>query len=152
MKLILACDPNGGIGYENKLPWTSLRGDLSRFKNLTMHQVVVMGRNTWDSLPIKPLSNRLNIVVTSTPLNSDGAIRVPDLSAFAKFNDAWLIGGGKLINSNWDIITEVHLTRAHSKYTCDTFVDMTPLQEHFSCYSLIRNDDHDYEIWRKDTY
>ena len=35
MKLILACDPNGGIGYQNKLPWTNIRGDLPRFKRLT---------------------------------------------------------------------------------------------------------------------
>ena len=54
MKLILACDPNGGIGYQNTLPWTNIRGDLPRFKALTDNGVVVMGRNTWESLPKKP--------------------------------------------------------------------------------------------------
>ena len=55
MKLLVACDPNGGIGYKKKLPWTNLRGDLQRFKQLTENQVIVMGRHTWESLPKKPL-------------------------------------------------------------------------------------------------
>ena len=77
MKLIVACDPNGGIGYNNRLPWTNLQGDLPRFKNLTQGQVVVMGRNTWDSLPKKPLLGRLNFIVTSQQLNLPfGAISV----------------------------------------------------------------------------
>ncbi len=53
MKLIIACDPNGGIGYENRLPWSNIQGDLPRFKRLTEGQTVIMGRNTWDSLPKK---------------------------------------------------------------------------------------------------
>jgi dihydrofolate reductase len=57
MKLSIAADPNGGIGYKNRLPWIKLQGDLPRFKYLTDNQTVIMGRNTWDSLPIKPLYN-----------------------------------------------------------------------------------------------
>jgi len=34
MKLIVACDPSGGIGYKNRLPWGRLQGDLPRFKEL----------------------------------------------------------------------------------------------------------------------
>ena len=62
MNLILACDPNGGIGYKNALPWKNINGDLARFKKLTTNQIVVMGRLTYESLPIKPLPNRLNSV------------------------------------------------------------------------------------------
>jgi dihydrofolate reductase len=58
MKLIVACDPKGGIGYNNKLPWSNIQGDLPRFKNLTQGQVVVMGRNTWDSLPKKAINRQ----------------------------------------------------------------------------------------------
>ena len=43
MKLILACDVNGGIGYKGKLPWDRLPADLPRFKQLTEGGVVVMG-------------------------------------------------------------------------------------------------------------
>ena len=72
MKAILACDTHGGIGYKNKLPWKNLQGDLPRFKALTTGQPIVMGKNTWDSLPFKPLPNRLNIVVSSTMQPTDG--------------------------------------------------------------------------------
>lgn len=44
MKLIIACDPKGGIGYQNKLPWDKLQGDLPRFKELTTGKIVLMGR------------------------------------------------------------------------------------------------------------
>jgi dihydrofolate reductase len=103
MKLILACDPQGGIGKDNSLPWPILEGDLPRFKKLTTDQVIVMGRNTWLSLPRKPLPNRLNFVVTSQQLELlPGAIAVKDLSHFKHFKNAWLIGGASLVNSSWD--------------------------------------------------
>lgn len=152
MKLILACDPNGGIGYQNKLPWTKIQGDLPRFKELTLNQVVIMGRNTWDTLPFRPLTNRLNLVVSSTPLDSCGAIRITDLSALYEFHNAWIIGGAKLVNSNWDIINEVHLTRVHAEYTCDTYVNLSSLQRQFSIVSINRNADHNYEVWRRDSW
>lgn len=54
---------NGVIGRGNDLPWR-LSTDLKRFKALTMGKPVIMGRKTWDSLPIKPLPGRTNIVLT----------------------------------------------------------------------------------------
>ena len=109
MKLILAVDPNGGIGYNNDLPWPKLAGDLPRFKSLTSGQAVIMGRNTWESLPKKPLPNRLNFVVTSKQLDMPpGAITVKDLTPFKYFPNCWLIGGAQLVNSSWDYIHEIH--------------------------------------------
>ena len=64
-----------GIGLRNKLPW-NIKEDLQNFKkittlvpndeNITYMNAVVMGRNTWDSIPTqyRPLSNRLNVVIT----------------------------------------------------------------------------------------
>lgn len=150
MKLIVACDPNGGIGYNNRLPWSNLQGDLPRFKNLTQGQVVVMGRNTWESLPKKPLLGRLNFVVTSQSLQLPfGAIQIPNLNHFSEFKNAWLIGGAQLINSSWHMIDEVHLSRTLSEYTCDTFIDLLKLQNEFMCWFKEANTDHTYEIWKR---
>jgi len=63
ISFIVATDQNNGIGIDNKLPW-HLSDDLKRFKRLTTGQVVLMGRKTFDSLPVKPLPNRDNIVLT----------------------------------------------------------------------------------------
>lgn len=150
MKLIVACDPKGGIGYNNKLPWSNIQGDLPRFKNLTQGQVVVMGRNTWESLPKKPLLGRLNFVVTSQHLIlPNGAIRVSNLNNFSEFNNAWLIGGASLINSSWYMIDEIHLTKTLTEYTCDRYIDLLYLEQHFMCWFKEQHDDHTYEIWKR---
>lgn len=150
MKLIVACDPQGGIGYNNKLPWSKIRGDLPRFKALTDNGVVVMGRNTWDSLPKKPLIGRLNFVVTSQTLNLPfGAIAVPNLNHFGEFKNAWLIGGAQLINSSWHMIDEVHLTKTLVQYYCDTFIDLLYLESNYTCTYNEFNGDHVYQIWKR---
>lgn len=150
MNLILASDPRGGIGYKNKLPWAKIEGDLPRFKKLTNGQVVVMGRNTWDSLPKKPLLGRLNFVLTSTNLAlPNGAIAVPNLNHFGEYKNAWLIGGAGVINSHWHMIDTIHLTRTFSFYTCDTFIDLIKLTQNYSLQYEEVNTDHVYEIWKK---
>lgn len=149
MKLIVACDPNGGIGYENKLPWSKIQGDLPRFKRLTDNCIIVMGRNTWDSLPFKPLPNRTNLIVTSKvmyPLPND-TFTVSTLDGIS--DEAWLIGGAQLINSSWDKIDEIHLTKVYDHYTCDTFIDLLYLD-----YNYVRTynevfPDHEYQIWKR---
>lgn len=63
--LIVGRDRNGAIGKDNDIPWHAPE-DLAFFKQETLGGAVVMGRNTWDSLPFKPLKNRFNIVVSSS--------------------------------------------------------------------------------------
>lgn len=87
---VAAIGPNGQLGENNDLPWPpgSIRGDMNYFKFLTLsnvrysdqgqvegsepaHQmanVVIMGRKTWESIPLKfrPLESRLNIIITSS--------------------------------------------------------------------------------------
>lgn len=66
MNLIMAVDNEWNIGKDDQL-LTHISADLQRFKRLTEGQVVVMGRNTYESLPVKPLPDRMNIVITSKP-------------------------------------------------------------------------------------
>ena len=150
MKLIIACSPNGGIGYNNKLPWSSIQGDLPRFKSLTSKQVVVMGRNTWESLPKKPLPGRLNLIVSSQCLNlPNGAIQISNLDHFIEYKNAWIIGGSKLITSSWHLIDEIHLSRTFAEYTCDTFINLIQLEKEFTQVHHETCADHTYEIWKK---
>ena len=150
MKLIVACDPNGGIGYENKLPWSKIQGDLPRFKRLTDGQVIVMGRNTWDSLPRQPLLGRLNFVVTSKDVVMPiGALSVHNLNHFTEFKNVWLIGGAQLINTHWHMIDEVHITKTFAEYTCDTFIDLLYLESNYTCWFSENYEDHVYQIWKK---
>ena len=60
---IVAVDNDWGIGYNNQL-LENIPEDLKRFKELTTGHTVVMGTNTWKSLPKKPLPNRRNIILS----------------------------------------------------------------------------------------
>ena len=62
--IIIACvNELNYIGKDNKLLYT-IKEDLNHFKNLTNGNVVIMGRKTYESLPKKPLPNRINIILT----------------------------------------------------------------------------------------
>lgn len=105
---IYAEDQNGIIGNQNKLPWY-LPSELERFRNLTIGKTIVMGKNTFLSLPNgKPLPYRRNIIVSKslvlTNSRQDGLVKViPDL-IYLKIlqqegNDLFIIGGCKLFES-----------------------------------------------------
>ena len=68
LNLIFNRSKQGIIGINNKL-FTSINEDLSHFKEQTKDKVVVMGYNTFTSLPgnkhINILSNRLNVFITN---------------------------------------------------------------------------------------
>ena len=61
--IVVARGSNGVIGRDGDLPWR-LRSDLRRFKAITVGKPCLMGRKTWESLPLKPLPGRLNLVMT----------------------------------------------------------------------------------------
>jgi len=75
--IIVATDEVGGIGKENKICWTN-KEDLSFFrktttftKNSNKINAIIMGRKTWESLPVSHLPNRVNIVITKTKINTN---------------------------------------------------------------------------------
>lgn len=149
MKAILAADPRGGIGYQNHLPWVRLEGDLARFRRLTTGQTVVMGRNTWDGLPVKPLPDRRNIVVSSKKLVlPQGVVQINDITKLDEPN-AWCIGGARLFETLFDRINELHLTRARQTFLCDTFVDLVYLESCFVLHTKEEFSDNTYEIWER---
>ena len=69
--IIVACDLEDGIGKDNKLPW-NFPEDLKRFSQLTRgkgNNAVVMGKNTWESLPKKPLPKRDNLILSTSSIS-----------------------------------------------------------------------------------
>lgn len=62
--IIVATDKNLAIGNQNKLLFW-LPNDLKRFKELTTGNTIIMGRNTFLSLPKGALPNRRNIVLST---------------------------------------------------------------------------------------
>jgi len=149
MKCIIACDINGGIGYKNKLPWDRIEGDLPRFKQLTENKIIVMGRNTWESLPVKPLPKRTNIVISNTMQQTDDIMVLPNIGKLKKANDVWVIGGAKLIESVWSSIQEIYLTSIFTEYTCDTHINLVTLERDFNLVSVKNYTDHSFKIYKR---
>lgn len=82
---------DGIIGDGAGMPW-HLPGDLKHFKETTWGSPVIMGRHTWESLPVTPLPGRPNIIISSREAGpwSKGAYVYRDLPDFV--GNAWVIG------------------------------------------------------------
>ncbi|WP_300038010.1 dihydrofolate reductase [uncultured Roseobacter sp.] len=63
LTLIVARAINGAIGKNNEIPWHAPE-DLKLFQRETLGGALIMGRNTWDSLPVRPLPRRLNCIIS----------------------------------------------------------------------------------------
>lgn len=98
--IIAAATANFVIGRDGKIPWR-LPEDLRRFKARTVGHAVIMGRNTWESLPRRPLPARRNIVVSSTLQDAEGAEVVRSLDeglalAWEQDDNPFVVGGSRL--------------------------------------------------------
>lgn len=68
--MILATGPKGELGLNGGFPWPHLPADMKFFNRITKgrtRNAIVMGRKTWQSLPVKALAKRRNIVVSRDP-------------------------------------------------------------------------------------
>ena len=127
---IVAVDNNWGIGYNGNL-LEHIPDDMKFFKKLTTGNVVIMGRKTWDSLPVKPLPDRLNLVITRQGRDVDCLTCFIDMdeakvrAAMARHDpeDKWfVIGGGQIYKEllpHWD---RVNVTKIQKTYeNVDTY-------------------------------
>lgn len=104
ISLISAFDLNRGIGYKNKL-LTYLSNDLEHFKEKTLNKTIIMGRNTYESLPNKPLPKRNNVVITrNKEYNPHGCLvyhsvkeLIDEYRTFINQNEELMIIGGESI-------------------------------------------------------
>lgn len=140
---IAAVSDNGIIGVNGGLPWAPIPEDMKRFRKLTTGHAVIMGRRTWESLPVKPLYGRKNIVVSANPDYISSQIIEESWDAFSleeaieyaskKHDLAFIIGGERLYREAFPICDEVYLTRVHQviKTTEDDVVARFPDGELF---------------------
>ena len=90
--ILVAISPEGIIGKNNTIPW-HYSADLKRFKRLTTGKTIIMGRKTWESLPVKPLPNRRNIVISRSSLENVDCFQSIDEALETCEGDIWFIGG-----------------------------------------------------------
>ena len=136
INIIVAYCRNRGIGINNTLPW-NLPKDLKRFQALTTNQSVIMGRKTWDSLPLKPLSRRENIVLSNTMnkhlIFTQCSVQrnLKDAIKYSKnkgYKQTWIIGGSSLYEEALEknYVNNIFATEIEGEYICDVFFPKIP--------------------------
>lgn len=122
VKLIVAITENYAIGKGGGLIF-NIREDMKRFREKTSGGVVIMGRNTYESLPHGALPNRINYVVSSkSGKDTENLIFVHSVeeaidNAVKNYpeRDIWVIGGGQIYRYCLEkkLVDELHITRFH---------------------------------------
>lgn len=122
--MIAAASENDVLGKENDLVW-HLPDDFKRFKTLTSHHYIIMGRKTFETFP-KPLPNRIHVVITRKKnYRPEGAVVVNSMEEALKLakNDPqpFIIGGGEIYTLGMSFAEKIELTRVHGTFEGDTF-------------------------------
>ena len=148
--MIWAQDTNNAIGRNGTLPW-HFSQDLKNFKKLTTGHAIIMGRKTWESLPVKPLPNRRNIVISSNSRDDVESYNSIDmcinaLSADNNISDIFIIGGMSIYKFFYKYATTLHITFIDKAYEdTDTFFPIS-LDIIKSDFNLNLKDDFNKEL------
>ena len=126
--IIAAVAKNNAIGKDGKMPWgLEFKEDLERFKKLTLNHTIIMGRKTFESLPIKPLPKRKNLVITKSLIENDKIKTFPSLNTAIKCakesgdEKIFLIGGESVYTEGLNYADTLEITSIKKEYDADTF-------------------------------
>jgi dihydrofolate reductase len=126
--IIAAISRNNVIGDKGKMPWHS-KEEFKHFKESTLGFPVIMGRKTFESLG-KPLTGRLNLIITSNPglfsrfedikcfSNLKEALLFCESSNFAK---AFIVGGAQIYKEAIKTADELMISRMNFEVPGDKY-------------------------------
>ena len=163
MEAIVAFDIKKGISKNGILPW-NIKEDLQFFYKKTKCNVVIMGRNTYFSIPEtnRPLKNRLNIVLTREPdkykeimdnyknilftdhenihenivlFPNNYKDNYPVLNDFFKI---FIIGGNEMYKQYIPLCRTIWVTQMKHDYGCDLFFEYN-LEDEFTEQKVFEN-------------
>ena len=164
VKLILACDSRGLIGNGSKIPW-HFPEDFKHFKETTNGHVVMMGRKTWDSLPRKPLVNRINFIISRNMKLDEFAYEMPSVDLFSDVKDAFLewkntysetkdlfvIGGAQIYKECLLKlpVVEIIMTVVNGSYEGDVYFDIEMLKDNvWNIETIKQTNEFEIQRWR----
>lgn len=165
INLIVACGNDGQIGLNNKLLW-HIPEDFKNFKKLTSNHVIIMGRNTFESLP-GMLPDRIHIVISSKDLERkenlyvvkslEEAIEKAKEFLYFKEEQVWVIGGGKVYQECLEkkLIDRIYLSLVDYNGPADTYINLYYLNNFNLIFSEKYNETEktpkwEFKIYKKD--
>jgi len=150
VKAILAIAKNRVIGLSGGLPWPPIKEDFKWFKEFTMGKKLIVGKNTFDTLPM--LKNREILVLTRKVeelshitnqyiVNNNGLSGkiINDVSDLNTDPDIIVAGGAKTYVRLLPYITEFYVTHVNGSYDGDTF--MPPFEDLFTNKEVVKEFD-----------
>ena len=125
VSIIVAVARNWAIGLNNSLLW-HIPEDFKWFRKHTSGHTVVMGRRTWESLPVKPLPGRKNVIITDIPDDCfPGAFCVGSVDAAMSLmepvSENFIIGGAMVYKQFLPLAERVYLTVIDRDYEADVW-------------------------------
>lgn len=124
ISIIAAIGKNNALGRGNDLIW-HIKEDLKNFKNLTMNKYIVMGKNTYESLP-KHLEGRKYIVLSSSLSNIENGLLFNDFNKLLEFiknvdEEVMIIGGSSIYKLFLPLADKLYLTEIDSEEKADVY-------------------------------
>ncbi len=125
MTIVVAIDEQNGIGKDNQL-LCHLSSDLKRFKEITTGHTIVMGKNTYLSLPKRPLPNRKHIVLSKSIIVEHEDVCVVEsiedaIKMMDQENENYIIGGGVIYNEFMKYVQKLLITKIYAGFDADVF-------------------------------
>lgn len=124
ISIIAAIGKNRELGRGNDLIW-HIKEDLKNFKNLTMGKYIVMGKNTYESLP-KHLEGRKYIVLSSSLSEIENGLLFNDFNKLLEFikdvdKEVMIIGGASIYKLFLPFADKLYLTEIDSEEKADVY-------------------------------
>lgn len=124
ISIIAAIGKNYELGKNNELIW-HLNKDLKNFKKLTMDKKIVMGTNTYKSLP-KKLEGRSYVILSTSLKDIDGVLtynNFPDLLKYLQSLDeeVMIIGGASIYKMFLPYADNLYLTEIDDEASADVY-------------------------------
>ena len=122
--MIAAIGKNRELGYNNQLLW-HLKGDMKFFRDNTMGKIIVMGKNTFLSLP-GLLPNRKHVVLTHGDIDNDEVLVFNTFNNLVDYinslsEEVMIIGGASIYNSFMPLANKLILTEIDDKKDADVY-------------------------------
>jgi dihydrofolate reductase len=122
--IIVAVANNNAIGKDNQL-LCHLPGDLKHFKEITSGHTIIMGKNTFLSLPKGALPHRRNIVLSFDDEAFPGCETARSIEEALKMcsqeEKVFFIGGASIYKQTYPLVDKLYLTFVHHTFEADTF-------------------------------
>ena len=124
ISIIAAIGKNYELGKDNDLIW-HIKDDLANFKRLTMGKKIVMGENTYKSLP-KKLDGREYIVLSYKLKSIDNGLVFNDFSKLLEYlrsldEEVMIIGGASIYKLFLPYADKLYLTEIDADADADVY-------------------------------